>query len=317
MCASAMKVQNLSTGLGLSIVIPTRNRYPALVEALKSIKAQTIQPQEVIVVDQTPRKDGQPESLLKILSPQVHLDYLWNPAISGLTQARNAAIERAHGDILLFLDDDVTLHRDFTEKLLASWSVHPEAVGISGVPDNYSRPPSFYYLWSKVFMLGPFHDDRQPVYWRAKNLIDLVQVTRFSGGMMSLRKSTLHGLRFDESLRGVADGEDVDFCVRLKGIFYMNPRCQLTHHFNSSQREKTHWTQRHARANTYLYQRNWSQHKIAYAWLRAGYFVAALLGCVSRRSIDPMCAMLAGCSEGKQAAARPGKETAFSTARVG
>ena len=182
---------------------------------------------------------------------------------------------------------------------------HPEATGISGVPDNYSPPKGFYNVWAAIFMRGPFHDDRQPVYWHAASLTKPVRVTRFSGGMMSMRKSAMKGVRFDNHLRGVADGEDVDFCVRLKGIYFIDPQCKLTHHFDTSGRERSHWTQRHARANAYLYNRDWRQHRLAYAWLRMGYFVAAMLGCASRKSVDPLRAMLAGISEGERAS-QPG-----------
>jgi GT2 family glycosyltransferase len=290
------------TRLSLSVVIPTKDRYDALLRALASISTQSVLPDEILIVDQTRSRGDWSGKILKSLPPSVCVDYLWNPSISGLPEARNLAIGRVKRDILLFLDDDVTLYPDFIERLLLSWSDHPEAAGISGVPDNYPRPSFFYQLWSTIFMRGPFHDDRQPVYWRAMTLTEPVRVTRFTGAMMSFRRSAINGVRFDDNLHGVADGEDIDLCVRLKGTFLIDPNCKLTHHFDPSGREKTHWTQRHARAHVYLYKRNWGRHKLAYAWLRTGYFVAALLGCASRKSSDPLRAMLAGCAEGKQVA---------------
>jgi len=225
--------------------------------------------------------------------------------ISGLACARNIAIERAHGDILLFLDDDVTLYPAFIEGLLDSYREHPEATGISGMPDNYSRPSGFYAKWASIFMRGPFHDDRQPVYWRAHSLSRAVPVTRMTGAMMSFRRSAINGTRFDSNLRGVSDGEDVDFCVRLNGTYFIDPRCKLTHHFDTSGREKNHWTRRHARAYTYLYLHNWRKHKLAYAWLSLGWLVAALLGCASRKSLAPLWSMRAGRAEGRRCVAAP------------
>lgn len=263
----------------LSVIIPTKNRPTALAAALKSIDAQTVRPDEVIVIDQSA---GAPYA-----------------SISGLTVARNVGVERARGDILLFIDDDVTLHPDFVANLLRAYKENPGVTGISGIPDNYSPPGGFYVRWSKVFMRGPFHDDRQPAYWNAKNLAKAVPVTRMSGGMMSLRHSAINGTRFDSDLRGVSDGEDVDFCVRLKGSYLIDPRCKLTHHFDSSGREESHWVRRHARGNTYLYLRNWRSHRVAYGWLRLGWMVAAGLGCLSRRSLAPWHSMKMGISEGR------------------
>ena len=42
----------------LSVIIPTKNRPAALAEVLRSIKAQTVEPDEIIVVDQTPNSGG-------------------------------------------------------------------------------------------------------------------------------------------------------------------------------------------------------------------------------------------------------------------
>src|SRR6185437_11096991 len=284
----------------LTIVIPTKNRHNALAQALKSIFEQTVLPQEVIVVDQSPKSGDAESELMKMLPASVRLDYAWNPAIPGCAVARNVAIERAHEDILLFLDDDVTLYPDFIERLLASYEENHGATGISGIPVNYAMPGKFFYYWSKIFTRGPFWNDRFPVYWNASSLTRPVKVSQMSGGMMSFKRASLGKTRFDSNLKGVSDGEDVDLCVRLKGTYFIDPRCKLTHHFNSSGREKDHWTRRHARAYTYLYLRNWRPHKIAYAWLNAGWLLAALLGCVSRRSLSPLRAMMAGRVEGQE-----------------
>ena len=39
----------------LTVIISIKKRYDALSEALKSIARQTVKPQEIIVVDQTPK----------------------------------------------------------------------------------------------------------------------------------------------------------------------------------------------------------------------------------------------------------------------
>lgn len=287
--------------LSLTIIIPTKNRYDALSEALKSIARQTVKPQEIIIVDQTPNNDGAREAAAKLLPDGVRLNYIWDPKISGLTTARNVAIENVAGDLFLFLDDDVTLYPDFIERLIAAYKEHPEATGISGIPDNYTPPGKFFYYWTRVFTRGPFWNDRFPVYWNAARLSEPVRVSQMSGGMMSFKKSLVSNTRFDPNLRGVSDGEDVDFCVRLKGIYFIDPRCKLTHHFNASGREKDHWTRRHARAYTYLFFRNWRSHKLVYSWLWVGWLIAAGLGCASRRSVAPFHSLFTGHREGKSA----------------
>lgn len=292
----------------LTVIIPTKNRYDTLKNALRSICCQTVLPGEVIVVDQTPISTGAQVNLNEFCPTGARIDHVRNPSLSGGAAARNVALDRAHGDIVLFLDDDVTLHPDFIERLLASYQERPEVTGISGIPDNYSAPGRFFYYWSKIFTRGPFWNDRFTVYWNASRLQQPVRVTQMSGGMMSVRRSAINGTRFDENLSGVCDGEDVDFCMHMKGTYYIDPRCKLTHHFSTVGREQAHWTQRHARAYTYLYLRNWRKHKLAYAWLNIGWLFAAALGCASRRSVAPLRSMLAGRVEGRRAAEPSGNK---------
>jgi len=252
-------------------------------------------------VDQTPGTGEAGAEVAKICPAEIHLKYIWNPEISGGAVARNVAMEQAGGDIMLFLDDDVTLHPDFIERFLSCWAEHPEAAGISGAPDNYSPPGAFYHRWSQIFMRGPFRDDRQPVYWRAAAIQTPIRVTRLTGCMTSFRRSAIVGKRFDANLRGSSDGEDVDFCMHLgpSATLLIDPRCKLTHHFDPTGRAKDHWVHRHARAYTYLYLRNWRSHSLAYAWLWCGWILAVAPGCASRRSVNPFRLLVSGYREGR------------------
>ncbi|MHB8525022.1 MAG: glycosyltransferase family 2 protein [Candidatus Acidiferrales bacterium] len=285
----------------ISIIIPTKERCESLLRAVRSIANQTVVPSELIIVDQTPGSDEAREEVLKICPAEIRLKYIWNPEIASLTIARNIAMEQTSGDIVLFLDDDVSLHPDFIERLLSCWAEHPEATGISGVPDNYSPPGAFYHRWSQIFMRGPFRDDRQPVYWHAAEIQTPIRVTRLSGGMTSFRRRAIVGKQFDANLRGGSDGEDVDFCMHLDpgAMLLIDPRCKLTHHFDPTGRAKDHWVRRHARAYTYLYFRNWRSHRLAYLWLWCGWALATTLGCASRRSVNPLRLLASGYREGR------------------
>ncbi len=272
----------------ISVVIPTKDRADSLVRAAQSISAQTVLPLELVVVDQTPEPADLHARLRQTCGNRIGLQYIWDPKISGGAPARNVALEVVKGSIILFLDDDVTLHPDFIENLLLAYHKHPDASGISGIPDNYTPPERFYSYWSRIFMRGPFHDDRQPVYWRAMALGEAVPVSRMSGGMMSLLKASIGSTRFDPDLRGVSDGEDVDFCMHLSGAkLYLEPRCLLTHHFDPKGRAGDHWLRRHVQSHAYLYRRNWRSAKAAYLWLWAGWIFAAILSSASRRSFTP------------------------------
>jgi glycosyltransferase involved in cell wall biosynthesis len=83
----------------LSVVIPTFNRRASLTEALESVRAQTVPPKEILVVD-----DGSTDGTADAdLGPGVTLIPQEN---RGPAAARNRGIREATGDWIAFLDSD-------------------------------------------------------------------------------------------------------------------------------------------------------------------------------------------------------------------
>lgn len=276
------------TRASVTVVIPTKNRPEELVETLDSVLRQTLRPREVVVVDQSDSEESglSTKVLFEKMSPTiqdcVQLVYIRETAITGGAAARNRALQVAASKIILFLDDDVTLEERFIEELVGVYDTYPGADGVSGVVTNYPVPPAIWRLWSVVFTRGPFWDDRQPIYWRADRLRSgaPIRVSRFGAGLMSFRARVVKGLLFDEALRGVSDGEDVDFCARLKPgtLLLMTPRARLVHKRSPTGRSAEYWMFRHARTMWYLYLRNWNhglRNRLCFIWLNVGYAVAA------------------------------------------
>ena len=85
----------------ISVVIPTHNRCHTLARALDSVIAQSVQPLEVIVIDDGSTDETGP--LLKSHYPQVKV---FRQSNHGVSHARNRGIETAQGDWIAFLDSD-------------------------------------------------------------------------------------------------------------------------------------------------------------------------------------------------------------------
>ena len=133
MAQSEAQREQSTNGPKISVVIPTKNRASDLWRTLDSLRLQTRRPTEIIVVDQ-----GSSPALESPDFP-ISLTYIYAPYISGAAVARNAAMDRATGDIWLFLDDDVILEPEYVEQLVRAYS--PEITGVSGIFTNYTLPP--------------------------------------------------------------------------------------------------------------------------------------------------------------------------------
>jgi succinoglycan biosynthesis protein ExoA len=123
----------------LSIVIPTRGRLASLQKCLASIFAAELpQGTELLVVCNG--SDPPTEDFLRRLSgsePRLHLMELkqGSPA-----EARNAALSKVRGEVVYFLDDDVTIEPDLFSRALATFAQRPE-VDVLGGP-NLTPPES-------------------------------------------------------------------------------------------------------------------------------------------------------------------------------
>lgn len=98
----------------ISVIIPVYNAEKYLAEAVESVLAQTIQPLEIILVD-----DGSTDKSVEVAQkyfPDVQLICQENKGISG---ARNTGIRISKGELLAFLDNDDIWPEDHIEKLLA------------------------------------------------------------------------------------------------------------------------------------------------------------------------------------------------------
>lgn len=92
--------------LRVTAIVPTCRRLLLLERALRSIAAQEVAPDEVVVVNDGPQADG------PVIRRAVETigckqgEVIANSRAAGASGARNMGAERARGDWLAFLDDD-------------------------------------------------------------------------------------------------------------------------------------------------------------------------------------------------------------------
>lgn len=108
----------------VSVIIPTYNRAALLIDAIKSVLAQTYRDFEIIVVD-----DGSTSSLQAALQDARLLSSIQfvSQQNAGLSAARNHGIRLANGRYITFLDDDDLYREDKLAKQVAYFDKNPAA----------------------------------------------------------------------------------------------------------------------------------------------------------------------------------------------
>lgn len=111
----SLHLATVSGGESISIVVCTRNRPQQLARCLRSLQNLSLQP-EILVVDNAPSSDA----TCQLVAQMPGIRYVLEPR-PGLSVARNTGIRHSTGDIIVFTDDDVTVHLDWVTRLQQSF----------------------------------------------------------------------------------------------------------------------------------------------------------------------------------------------------
>jgi GT2 family glycosyltransferase len=290
--------------LTVSAIVPTKNRPALLAVAVRALLAQTVSVDELIVVDQSgddlgARRVGALVAQLPI-GRRPRLDYVLDGTITGAAGARNTGLDRATGDIVLCCDDDVVADPRVVERLLAHYRIDPGCAGLAPVITNYPTPTRLRRIHYRLFYVGPFHDERQPVYWfwRRYQEATRVPVRMFTGAMMSFRRSALGALRHDPRYRGASIGEDIDLCWSLwrRGArLAIATDARIVH--NRAPRPAARPEEAQIAAWGFLYHKHLPKTpgtRLAFAWYVVGVFAGAVVNALAEGSMAPLRSALAG-----------------------
>ncbi|NMG08180.1 hormogonium polysaccharide biosynthesis glycosyltransferase HpsN [Brasilonema sp. UFV-L1] len=218
----------------ISVIIPTYCREEPLRDSLADVLKQDYPNYEVLVVDQTPKHQPEIETYLKELAAANKIKW-FHLSWASLPGARNYAVRRAAGEIILFIDDDVQLTPGFLTAHAKNFLEKPEVGAIAGrVFDRMKLGDSGGNL--QIEYLPPQAMD-PGIAWYYIDLVHTIkpqEVLTARGCNMSFRSEvfTKYDLKFDERFRGSAVREESDFCLRLRQTGYKiwyDPEAYLVH----------------------------------------------------------------------------------------
>lgn len=148
----------------LSVVIPEINEERNIGPCLESLENQTVKP-EILVVD-----GGSTDRTLSIVKK--HMKKHKNIKLVKETgevrspaNARNLGFEKSTGNVLIFLDADITVSKDMVKKALEGFKENPDADRIA-LRANVNVP-EFRNLIQKAFFFRDFRKEGTQTWWNA------------------------------------------------------------------------------------------------------------------------------------------------------
>ena len=274
-----------------SLIIPTLQRQELILEVLAKLETQSTQDFETIVIDQSETINEKARELAANSSGKIK--YVYEERQS-LPNARNIGAKNAASEVLIFIDDDVDLSKDFVESHLSHYGnseIHAVAGRITGGYDDgdiSAKTVGKFNPWT-ISVTRNFHVE-----------FSVDAIDQLPGGNFSVRKNVYDKLSgFDaETFGGRASiGEETDFALRLQKTgkrICFDPKAHLIHlhapRGGCREESKVRWTywhghnmgaisRRHAPAYTWL----------PFIWLQCGRYIAH-----SVKSLNPLLVVM-GC----------------------
>ncbi|AKG22586.1 hormogonium polysaccharide biosynthesis glycosyltransferase HpsN [Calothrix sp. 336/3] len=226
----------------ISVIIPTYGREEPLRDSIVDILKQDYPNFEVIVVDQT--QNHQPE-ITEFLTEQDKIGKIKWLRIdwASLPGARNYAVRRSQGEIILFIDDDVQIPPGYLTAHAKNFVEKPEIGAVAGrvfdrmkMADAAQGRTQGDTNYKEIEYLPPQAMD-PGIAWYYIDLVHTIkpqEVITARGCNMSFRREifTKYGIHFDERFRGSAVREESDFCLRIRKTGYKiwyDPEAYLVH----------------------------------------------------------------------------------------
>jgi GT2 family glycosyltransferase len=270
--------------VSFSLIIVTMNRAEPLREALESSARLLPANSEVIVVDgDLDRSAYKVVCELRSRFADVDIDYI--PSPPGMTLQRNAGIDAAGGEVVVFIDDDCKVEPGLFDALASAYE-DPTVVGATGRVGAKSRDRLGPSAHSRLrwLLVGGGRQGTMSSFGFRRPIVDVEEprdVEFMPGTFMSARREVAARVRFDERLSGYCIGEDDDFAYRLSrhGRICYRPAASVFHQELGVRTMDPRQMNRLQVINrAYLFRKNFAQTLRA----RAGFSALLLLLCTHR-----------------------------------
>lgn len=193
--------------LAISVIIPVYNGGPSFRKCLASVKALLPSPSEVIVVG-----DGDTDGSSQ-LAEEFGVTVLRFPSPGGPARARNLGASRAKGEIVFFVDADVTLPSDAIDRVAMAFKREPNVTALFGSYDDSPAETNFLSQYRNLLHHYVHQHGRE-------------DASTFWGGCGAIRRDVFLAMGgFDETYVKPSV-EDIELGYRLKQAGYSIRLCK-------------------------------------------------------------------------------------------
>lgn len=215
----------------IAYVVPTKDRPDDLRVLFNSLQIQTVFPHQIIIVD------GSDPDIKYVCDEYPELPITYERCFPpSLAKQRNAGMARLNEDITLagYLDDDIELDPDATEKMLKFWASAPENTGGGAITIRNQYAQLNRKLMSFFLMAGERPGQVLPsAYAVHLPFIGKTFETQWLyGGATIWARKVIETFNYDEWFDGYGFLEDLDYSYRVaqKHKLYVVGDSRCLHH---------------------------------------------------------------------------------------
>ncbi len=130
----------------VSVIIPVFNSERTIVQCLEAVFSSDFKEFEVIVVDDKSTDDSL--SIVKDFPCRI----LEAKKTLGKAASRNQGAKEAKGEILIFIDSDITIAKDTISKIVADFQKKPKIAALMGVLSKEHPDQNFFSQYKNLYM---------------------------------------------------------------------------------------------------------------------------------------------------------------------
>ena len=181
----------------VSLIVPVHQDGESFRRCLSSISQARPQPAEVLVIS-----DGAGNTIEGVVR-KLGYRCLRNPSGIGPAKARNYGASQARGNLLFFVDSDVSIRPDSVNRLLSAFAEHPDAAAIIGSYDEEPAESNFLSQYKNLFhhYVHQNSNEEASTFWGACGAIRRKVFLKSGGFNETYRRPCIEDIEFGYRLR--------------------------------------------------------------------------------------------------------------------